>query len=339
MNHMKTDRLYLHVPEFSELDYRRKLMADPGTMSYNKGYDLNFSGYDPDTGCIAFPQEEWAQWYEWWTGHEPERFYAYVMRRKDNMPVGEVCLHHHGNDPFHEMGIVIEAYHRGRGYGLAALKLLMSHAFDDMHVKELHNSFEESRRAAMAIHQRCGFAICGSDRGITQMACTKEGYLSSRVKMMERKELSTEDIPEVLELYRTNPQYFVHCPPEPDEDSVSGDMTVKPEGIGIIKHFYGWYEDGRLCALMDLLENYPETGKAWIGLFMVHSEFQHKGMGRILIKLMCEGLSKDKDEIRLGVMETNTPAFHFWQACGFEKYGSREGIILMRKTLNKEKDR
>ncbi len=33
-------RLYLHVPEFRELDYRQKLMSDPETMSYNREYDL-----------------------------------------------------------------------------------------------------------------------------------------------------------------------------------------------------------------------------------------------------------------------------------------------------------
>ncbi|MBQ1690249.1 MAG: hypothetical protein II018_03190 [Firmicutes bacterium] len=48
-------RLYLHVPEFSELYYRQKLMSDPVTMSYNRGYDLGFDGYHKNTGCIDFP--------------------------------------------------------------------------------------------------------------------------------------------------------------------------------------------------------------------------------------------------------------------------------------------
>ncbi len=333
MNLMKTDRIYLHVPMYSELYYRQKLLADPQTMSYNKGYELSFSGHNPDTGCVAFEKNEWARWYDWWIDHEPERFYAYVMRSEDNTPVGEVDIYRPENSPFYEMGVVIEACHRGKGYGLAALKLLLAHAFDDMHVQEVHNCFEETRQAAMAIHQRCGFEKDSVDQGIAQMICTRKSYLNSRVRMMERKELSAEDIPDVLELYRTNPQYFVHCPPEADEASVSRDLSEKPEGSGIIKHFYGWYEDGRLCALMDLLENYPEKAKAWTGLFMVHSEYQRKGLGRTVIAQLKETLSEEMDEVRLGCAETNNAALKFWQACGFRKYGHREGVILMRKTL------
>ena len=46
------NRLELYVPTIEELDYRQKIMSDPETMSYNKGYDLDFDGYHKDTGCI-----------------------------------------------------------------------------------------------------------------------------------------------------------------------------------------------------------------------------------------------------------------------------------------------
>ncbi len=29
------NRVYLHVPSFEELDYRKKILAEPDTMSYN----------------------------------------------------------------------------------------------------------------------------------------------------------------------------------------------------------------------------------------------------------------------------------------------------------------
>lgn len=35
--------LYLHVPELDELWYRKKLLEDPETMSYNRGYDLDLT--------------------------------------------------------------------------------------------------------------------------------------------------------------------------------------------------------------------------------------------------------------------------------------------------------
>lgn len=66
--------LTLHIPSLEELSYREKLLSQPETMAYNRGYDLPFEGYDRTTGCIAFPREKWAEWYSQWIGAEPERF-------------------------------------------------------------------------------------------------------------------------------------------------------------------------------------------------------------------------------------------------------------------------
>ena len=72
---------YLHIPTCEELWYREKILQDADTMSYNRGYHLNVAGYDNETGCIAFPKEEWKNWYEYFIGQEPERFYAYIVRK------------------------------------------------------------------------------------------------------------------------------------------------------------------------------------------------------------------------------------------------------------------
>ena len=63
--------LALHVPELGELDFRQKLLSDPESMSYNKGYGLKSPGYHNDTGCIDFPREDWDGWYARWVGAEP----------------------------------------------------------------------------------------------------------------------------------------------------------------------------------------------------------------------------------------------------------------------------
>ena len=52
-------------------------MADPATMDYNRGYTPR-KGYDPETGCIDFPEEDWAGWHGYFVNREPERFYAYI---------------------------------------------------------------------------------------------------------------------------------------------------------------------------------------------------------------------------------------------------------------------
>ena len=53
---MTDKHLHLHVPEFKELNYRRKILSDPDTMSYNAGYNLGFDGYDNGTAVSASPK-------------------------------------------------------------------------------------------------------------------------------------------------------------------------------------------------------------------------------------------------------------------------------------------
>lgn len=36
--------LTLHIPSLEELSYREKLLSQPETMAYNRGYDLPFEG-------------------------------------------------------------------------------------------------------------------------------------------------------------------------------------------------------------------------------------------------------------------------------------------------------
>lgn len=49
------ERLYFYIPAIEELTYCQKIMSQPDTMDYNKGYDVSFEGYHKDTGCIDFP--------------------------------------------------------------------------------------------------------------------------------------------------------------------------------------------------------------------------------------------------------------------------------------------
>ncbi len=171
----KSGRLSLHVPTFEELDYRAKIMSDPETMAYNRGYDLDFKGYHKDTGCIDFPESERRGWYEYYIGREPERFYAYIVRREDGAFIGEVNLHK-SCDEYYDMGIVIEAKYRGRGYAKEALGLLLRHAFETMGVKAVHNDFEDVRDPALKVHLDRGFREVRREGGLIHLIITSEDY-------------------------------------------------------------------------------------------------------------------------------------------------------------------
>ena len=175
-------RLCLHVPELNELWYRKKLMEDPETMSYNRGYDLDFAGYDKGTGCIAFPEEEWESCYNYFVGNEPERFYAYLVNTENGEFVGEVNAHKSVGHDWYDMGIVIEAKHRGKGYANEGLRLLLHHAFIDMGAMALQKKKKKSRNAALKAHEHAGFCKDSEENGVIELAITKERFLNTETE-------------------------------------------------------------------------------------------------------------------------------------------------------------
>ncbi len=103
------------------------------------GYDLDFAGYHRDTGCIDFPKDQWAKWYDCFVGREPLRFYAYLARKEDGAWVGEVNYHQNPGQSWHDLGVLIQAEHRGCGYAAEALALLEYQAFevDGIHMLQM----------------------------------------------------------------------------------------------------------------------------------------------------------------------------------------------------------
>jgi hypothetical protein len=55
--------LRLYLPQYNELLFREQLLADPETMAFNR-FKEPMEDYHPDTGCIDFPRNTWALWYD-----------------------------------------------------------------------------------------------------------------------------------------------------------------------------------------------------------------------------------------------------------------------------------
>lgn len=164
----------LHVPARDELWYRQRLLGDGETMSYNKGYCLDNDNYNNDTGCISFPENEWDEWYDYFIEQQRDRFYAYIVF--NNGFIGEVNARKDKSTGICEMGIVIEHAYRGRGIAAPALRLLLDIAFDKLAAKSVHNSFEETRIAALKTHLSVGFIIERIENGIVDLSITKEQH-------------------------------------------------------------------------------------------------------------------------------------------------------------------
>jgi len=147
------DSLELHIPKNNDLDYRRYLIADEATMSYNLGYG------DGGTGVYRQSQEQVQRWWQSW--QERGNYYAYVLRVSDDTFVGEVSIHF-PDETFKSEGVgrisvVIQDRYRRQGYGEEALRLLVDLAFVELGLKRLLDDIPPDRKSAIRIFERIGF--------------------------------------------------------------------------------------------------------------------------------------------------------------------------------------
>lgn len=155
---MKNIKLY--PPKENELDFAKKLLAEPATMAYNKGYDIDFPGYDKESGTITYSDSYLEKWYDLYFSNPSKYFYAYIYDPDLKAYVGDVNFHPSKLNPHRrDIGIVIKDEFRGQGYGKAGLKLLIDKAFSVDSIKALHNDFEKERDLALKIHEIFGFKI------------------------------------------------------------------------------------------------------------------------------------------------------------------------------------
>ena len=160
-----TETLELYIPKPEDGRFYVQMMSDPETMAYNAPW------FPPD-GCIPEAEQEWKRLSSDWIGHEPERFYAYLRRTADGAFVGDVNFHCTPARDWWDMGIVIYAPERGKGYGKEGLRLLAAYAFSHA-VRRLHNDFETDRDAAYRIHRAVGFREIGRENGIIELMLTE----------------------------------------------------------------------------------------------------------------------------------------------------------------------
>lgn len=176
MPHRVTE-LQLHIPQPEDGWFYVKMLSDPATMAFNTPW------FPPD-GCIPNAEAEWQNLQEDWIGHEPERFYAYLQRKSDGVFVGDVNFHYTPEQDWWDMGVVIYAPERGKGYGRQGLQLLVNRAFRIAGISRLHNGFETTRGAAYQIHKAAGFREAGRENGYVQLLLTKEEYYTEAKKSM-----------------------------------------------------------------------------------------------------------------------------------------------------------
>lgn len=149
--------LKLIVPQKEDLWFKKELKEDPDTMDYNRGYDLNFAGYNRTDGTIQTDLSELENvWAEKWIGNEPTNFY-YFIKYNDTF-IGEIYAKLNKIKNSYEIGIVIKGEHRGRGYATPAIKLLCE-KLKAKGIKKLYHKLPASRKSAIKADINNGFII------------------------------------------------------------------------------------------------------------------------------------------------------------------------------------
>ena len=147
--------VYLAIPSFEELKYRKKWLMDKETMSYNAGLDLDINGYNKEDGTINMSDSDMLNWYNKWINKEPDRYYAYVY--VNNEPVGEV--YYYPQDNTYNVGILVYEKYRGKGYAYQALVELLKIAFDKNKIDELVDMIPLDRMEAIKLFKKVGFKL------------------------------------------------------------------------------------------------------------------------------------------------------------------------------------
>ena len=108
--------LELYRPAVHDLWFKRDLLADEATMSYNRAWG----------GTVDFPEDLWGRWHDAWVAREGEgrRFYRYLRDLDAGEFVGEVAYRWDPDYDSFITDVLVHARFRGRGYGAAGLELL-----------------------------------------------------------------------------------------------------------------------------------------------------------------------------------------------------------------------
>lgn len=153
------------------------------------------------------------------------------------------------------------------------------------------------------------------------------------------RELNDDDIDDVYELCRQNTLYYDFYPPQVTREIVQDEMKVLPPGkTPEDKYYIGFFRDGKLIAVMDFIDGYPDDETAFIGFFMTDVSEQNKGVGTGIIEYLCGYLPNlGFKSVRLAWVKGNFQSEHFWLKNHFvpiaEKKNQVAGIVILAERL------
>ena len=131
--------------------------------------------------------------------------------------------------------------------------------------------------------------------------------------------LTNKNVDEIYDLLSKNILYYEYCPLFVTRQTIQEDMRILPPGKVIEdKYYIRFCQDGKLIAVMDLNDGYPEKLIVYIGFFMTDISVQGRGIGTEIIDYLCRYLSGlGYESVRLAWVKGNPQSEHFWLKNGF----------------------
>lgn len=332
-----TELLQIYVPKREDGWFHKKMMSDPATMAYNAPW------FPPD-GCIPNPEAEWDDLQADWIGQEPKRFYAFLRRSSDGAFVGDVNYHYNPEQDWWDMGIVIYAPERGKGYGRQGLRLLADKAFSDG-VRRLHNDFETTRDAAYQIHRAVGFREVGRADGLIHLELTEEDFKKPTWKeRVSLRPMSAEMYHAYYREYENDPDLFL-------DKSECKPFVYSPAWVD--RYIQRQIDCGRTClAVMYgeemageiILKNVEPGRSATLSICMKNDRYKGRGIGTQAERLAIDYVfhSLDIPVLYADTVVTNARSQHVLEKLGFQLLrteGDFKYYVIERESDKKQDDR
>jgi len=128
----------------------------------------------------------------------------------------------------------------------------------------------------------------------------------------------------------------------PTCENLRQDIQALPPGCtGKDKSFLLLYKDGYPAAIVDYVENYPDSQTGYVGLFLLSRSIHRQGWGqKLFASLEQAAIKTGKNRLELGCYEANRSGLAFWKSMGFReirRQGRKGRDGVERQLLSMEK--
>lgn len=131
--------------------------------------------------------------------------------------------------------------------------------------------------------------------------------------------VTAAELPALVPVYNSNPFFLKLSEGKPEiavDDLARAFADHRREGAHHV--LLRDRADGSVVGVVQLLEENPHDGVAWLGLLVVHADRQRQGLAREVVEAISRWLRDNgRAELRLGVVSKNARVVPAWAALGF----------------------